>query len=59
VVPVQVSDEDRAAERAAAEERRQPAKAGAAVQHEVRVVIAVRDGDARRLATVPDECRPW
>jgi len=59
VVPVQVADEDRSAERAAIQERGQPAQAGTAVEHEVRVVVAVSDGDARRLATVPDESRSW
>ena len=57
VVPVEVADEDSSVERPPFEERRQPAKSGSAVEHQVRVVVIVRDGDARRLPSVPDERR--
>ena len=57
VVPVEVADEDRSVERSPLEERRQPAKSGSAVEHQVRVVVIVRDGDARRLPPVTDERR--
>ena len=52
VIPVQVAEQDRAAKRIAAHQRRHGAQACAGVEHEPRRgFVVVGQGDARRVAT--------
>ncbi len=55
VVPVEVSEQDRAGERLATQQRGHRRDAGAGVEEELRGAVTAGERDARRVAAVPHE----
>ncbi len=59
VVPVQVTEQDRASERLARQQRRDRSQPGAGVEHETRhLLVVVGDRDARRVPADAGEVHP-